>query len=1603
MIYRLLVWGLLLAVASPAWSQLSANFSADPLSGCAPIRIIFKNESSGNPDKYRWDLGNGTISTSKDPSTTYFTPGTYTIKLTIYKGTDSATVTKSNYVSVFSIPQVDFTGSPLAGCAPLPVRFTDRSVAGSGTISSWRWDFGDGNLSTASNPIHIYRNQGKFKVTLTVRNSEGCINNFSKDEYVSVLDSVKAKFNINFTPSCVLPLTVKFSDVSVGKNIVSWQWDFGDGNTSGAKDPSHIYTQSGTFDVRLVVTNSSGCTDTLTRVKLINAGNLKAAIDAQDSYCANQTVRIGNVATPQGSLDSTIWRVSDGSVYRTKDLVKVFTNPGTYTITQIVWWLGCVDSVSKTVNIIPSPGSDFTASPNESCKPPLTVNFTNTNSGATLLLWDFGNGQTSTDPSPSITYNSYGNFTVKMVVRNSSGCVDTVVKAGAVKINPPNITGILGLPYDGCFPYSATFDPQVTTPEPIASYRWDFGDGTSSTDKNPSKTYTVEGDYRVTLIVATASGCADTIRMQVRGSAKPKADFVAQPLITCPSKEVNFQSLSTGNITRWSWFFGDGGTSNKESTAYLYNDTGNMTVKLVVYNNGCADSLIRQQYVYVYPPLAVFLDSFSCADQSTHFFTNKSIGALTWRWYFGDGDSTNSWDAIHQYKDTGRYNVRLVVADTVCKHEATKTIYVFNEKADFKAENVGGCASNLIRFTAEGPGTHPANISRFEWTINNEDPVVTDTNFLERIFPDTATIQLKLKITDLNGCVDSVTKTVPIVLQNIKANFGPERQNACIGQLVSFQDSSRAVSSNPIVKWIWNFGNSTNDSVFTKAPFQTRYYEPGLYDVQLVVEDKFGCRDTLLRKEAVVVHNSIADFVSVDTLVCLNTPVSFTNLSVASFGVPLTYSWSFGNGKIDSVENPITVYSLAGKYDIRLIIRDVYGCYDTLERPKYITVADARADFAMSDSFSTCPPLLVSFTNKSESNPVNIWNFGNGNSSALLDPSHTYTFPGVFNVNLTVVGVGGCTDSITKQVRIQGPSGIFTYGPLAGCPPLKVDFKANAINTKFYTWDFSDGQSDVTLDSAASHVYDVPGFFVPRLILEDGLGCKLPVQGPDTIRVFNTDAMISKLSKYQFCDTATVSFSDSSTSTEGIARYRWQFGDGTESTERNPVHCYTRPGIYNVVLEVWTLSDCYKTDTLDNPIIIAQSPELDFSGNDPVCVPFEVQYTGYWNNQDTAVMTYKWDFGNGRSSSRLVPEPVPYTTPGVFNVLFSGTNNYGCVDTIMKAIIINDTPRVQADPATTLCRGQSVDLRASGAISYSWSPQRGLSCANCANPAARPDSTIIYRVTGSDVNGCLSSDTVLVQVIQPGNLSVGPGDTICIGESVQLRSQGFDILRWSPTAGLSNPNIGNPIAKPQATTRYTVVGTDILNCFTDSGSALVYVYPIPQFDIVESFIQSDPGAVVPLKTNSSSDIISWKWSPTRGLSCASCPEPFVTITRKDKYTAVVSNAGGCIAQDNVNVEPTCVGESVFVPNTFSPNADGNNDVFYPRGKGVNTIKRMQIFNRWGELMYERSNFSLNDPTAGWNGTYKGVLLTPDVYVYMIDGVCGNNETFNLKGNVTLLR
>ena len=255
---------------------VAAKFTANPEIGCSTPHTVFFTDQSTNPDIWLWSFGDGGSSTAKNPIHTYTTSGTFVVTLEIQdtmlygaKSTFTDTIFVSN-------PIADFSGSPLFGCGPLTVNFTDTSVDAVG----WEWTFGDGDTSTAQNPTHIYSTPGTYTVTLKVTSSLGCTNTKTRTSYVQVIGPT-VDFGITSTSGSV-PLSVSFKDLSTsGSPIVTWYWDFGDGATSTAQNPTHIYNTAGMYNVSLTVQDLDGCPRTLTKNNFVNTPPLINSIVRQ--------------------------------------------------------------------------------------------------------------------------------------------------------------------------------------------------------------------------------------------------------------------------------------------------------------------------------------------------------------------------------------------------------------------------------------------------------------------------------------------------------------------------------------------------------------------------------------------------------------------------------------------------------------------------------------------------------------------------------------------------------------------------------------------------------------------------------------------------------------------------------------------------------------------------------------------------------------------------------------------------------------------------------------------------------------------------------------------------------------------------------------------------------------------------------------------------------------------------------------------------------------------------------------------------------------------------------------------------------------------------
>ncbi len=364
-----------LILAFSSQGQVSASFTASPTSGCAPLIVNFTNNSTG-ATSYSWNFGNlAPLSALTSPGTSYINPGTYTVTLTAMNG--SASSTKTMQIVVHPLPTVSFIANDTAVCPGVPVTFLSTSNSNAPGTSNYYWDFGDGYSSTSSNPTHTFPGTGYYNISLTVTNSYGCVSSLAQNAFIHVFTAPVAAFSVSNNYFCKPPAAVVFTNNSTGNPTLTSQWFWGNGNSLISSSPTYTYNSSGSYNVKLIVTDGNGCKDSTTQFGVVYVGNLSAAFTGPTVACIYSTVTFVNTSNNLGA--NSYWDFGDGSgVSLTPNGVHSYSSSGTFNVRLIIYDGHCYDTVIHPITINPEPVSSFTSTPIHPCPAPQVIQFNST-------------------------------------------------------------------------------------------------------------------------------------------------------------------------------------------------------------------------------------------------------------------------------------------------------------------------------------------------------------------------------------------------------------------------------------------------------------------------------------------------------------------------------------------------------------------------------------------------------------------------------------------------------------------------------------------------------------------------------------------------------------------------------------------------------------------------------------------------------------------------------------------------------------------------------------------------------------------------------------------------------------------------------------------------------------------------------------------------------------------------------------------------------------------------------------------------------------------------------------------------------------------------
>jgi gliding motility-associated-like protein len=312
-------------------------------------------------------------------------------------------------------------------------------------------------------------------------------------------------------------------------------------------------------------------------------------------------------------------------------------------------------------------------------------------------------------------------------------------------------------------------------------------------------------------------------------------------------------------------------------------------------------------------------------------------------------------------------------------------------------------------------------------------------------------------------------------------------------------------------------------------------------------------------------------------------------------------------------------------------------------------------------------------------------------------------------------------------------------------------------------------------------------------------------------------------------------------------------------------------------------------------------------------------------------------------------------------------------------------------------------------ISNAWDFGDG-GTSNAENPSHNFTAPGLYTVTLSVTtqSNCTRSFSDTILVYRTPVPSIESRDTICINTAepfMGLLANADTLTNWQWNFGN-----GQTTSQQNSVVTYTGAGDYAVQLTTSNKIGCsattnknIHVVPLPTATPSEDPITIPVGSGTNLLMNYTGNITTYTWTPGIRISCTDCPIPYANPQYTTTYNVQLEDRYGCRNSGEITIIVVCGKENVFIPNTFSPNGDGRNEVFYPKGTGLFRIKSMRIFNRWGEVVFEKKEFAANDPSAGWNGIFKGKAASPDVYIYSMEILCENNAIIPFKGNVTLLR
>ncbi len=890
-----------------------ANFEVTHIAN-GEFHVVFKG--TGTIDGFLFDMGDQQgASDETDFTYTYTEAGTYTIVLTVW-GAEEYTSAGQTITVEFPII-ADFEMSYTGDQAPLDVTFNNQST---GEVTSTLWEFGDGGTSTEDSPLHTFNAEGTYTIKLIVSGPHG------ESSHTALL-TIGANQSQTLDPSfetipatCTAPCSVTFTDTSSGA-VTSREWNFGNGDSGTEEIITISYPDAGTYDVLLTISDGVDTVSVSGQVIVSPPSQAPSAnfSVSPDSGQAPLLVAFTDLST--GAITAWSWAFGDGEESSAREPEHTYLEEGAYIAVLTVNGPDGVGQFQKTIYVSSASSEVQAAFTPLSQAPanPMTYVFDSGDSTGDIAsyAWDFGDSNTSTETNPQHTYTDEGIYSVTLAITGTDGSTSSaVVQVSVIQYQLPT-ADFSPKPGYGDAPLDVDFrDESMPGTVPIISWYWEFGDGTNSNEQNPSHTYTLPGDYDVTLTIRDENDNLtthnDVVHIKV---ATAHAKIACSTDAAFVGDIINFTDNSWGLPgVAWDWDFGDGNFSTLQNPDYAYSTPGDYEVFFTVEDaNGHRDTDTDTCKITIIA-LDDVLARFSVSDQEGPIphdvsFTENSLGDIaSYAWTFGDGRTSNlrSPDAI-TYPNIGSFEINLTVVGISGKTStATKIVSALEPLAiTVDAQPTLGVAPMRINLSGDANGA----VWSWKWDLGNG--VIRWGKDVSYVYMSPGDYEVVLTA---KGPAGEAVKTINIrVVEagDIQAAF---RANP-YGGLAPLETCFSSLSSGEITGYQWDFGDGSTGS--GKNVCHT-YGSEGDYRIIHKVSGPAGIGEAVT---TIRVFDPSLDLIN----------VSFNSEGggVACFFIDdaglADFQWFFGDNESSSLESPCHKFDDAGDFFVYLVAKRTTG------------------------------------------------------------------------------------------------------------------------------------------------------------------------------------------------------------------------------------------------------------------------------------------------------------------------------------------------------------------------------------------------------------------------------------------------------------------------------------------------------------------------------------------------------------------------------------------------------------------------------------------------------------------------------------------------------